>query len=206
MVADGTAVEIKSRVAGRTVAVAADSVDPIGGRASGGRRAERSGSRMLLHTADSDPLLRAAPRRHPDVRDIEIGSARLEDAFLALTPTRRSMSTTRHDRPPTVGPSSLHPALHYTVHSTDHRKNWSFVLFAVGMPVVLYLVFSQIFAGDGDGYDWSAMIMVSMAAYGSLGAAMGGGAQLAVERRSGWFRQLTITALPRARSCGPRRA
>ena len=40
------------------------------------------------------------------------------------------------------------------------------------------------------------MIMVSMAAYGSLGAAMSGGAQLAVERRSGWFRQLSITALP----------
>ena len=40
------------------------------------------------------------------------------------------------------------------------------------------------------------MIMVSMAAYGSLGAAMSGGAQLALERRSGWFRQLSITALP----------
>jgi ABC-2 type transport system permease protein len=38
--------------------------------------------------------------------------------------------------------------------------------------------------------------MISMAAYGSLGAAMSGGAQLAVERRSGWFRQLTITVLP----------
>jgi ABC-2 type transport system permease protein len=35
-----------------------------------------------------------------------------------------------------------------------------------------------------------------MAAYGSLGAAMGGGAQLALERRSGWFRQLSLTALP----------
>ena len=38
--------------------------------------------------------------------------------------------------------------------------------------------------------------MVNMAAYGALGAAMSGGAQLAVERRSGWFRQLSITALP----------
>ena len=42
----------------------------------------------------------------------------------------------------------------------------------------------------------SAMIMVSMAAYGSLGAAMSGGSQLALERRSGWFRQLSITAWP----------
>ena len=66
------------------------------------------------------------------------------------------------------------------------------------MPVILYVVFSQMFgaADDGSGINWSAMIMVSMAAYGSLGAAMSGGAQLAVERRSGWFRQLSITALP----------
>ncbi len=92
----------------------------------------------------------------------------------------------------------LHPALHYTVHSSlITAKNWSFVLFSVGLPVVLYLVFSQMFGGsDGDGYDWAAMTMVSMAAYGSLGAAMAGGAQLAVERRSGWFRQLALTALP----------
>ena len=51
-------------------------------------------------------------------------------------------------------------------------------------------------ADDGSGINWAAMIMISMAAYGSLGAAMGGGAQLALERRSGWFRQLSITALP----------
>ncbi len=93
---------------------------------------------------------------------------------------------------------STHPALHYTLHSTMITgKNWSFVLFSVGLPVVLYLVFSQMFSpGDGGGNDWAAMTMVSLAAYGSLGAAMAGGAQLAVERRSGWFRQLTITALP----------
>jgi ABC-2 type transport system permease protein len=61
--------------------------------------------------------------------------------------------------------------------------------------VTLYLVFSAIYGGDSDGLA-SAMIMVSMAAYGSLGAAMSGGAQLALERRSGWFRQLMITSVP----------
>ena len=98
----------------------------------------------------------------------------------------------------------MHPALHYTVHSSlITAKNWSFVLFSVALPVVLYLVFSQMFGGgdeggggEAGGYDWAAMTMVSMAAYGSLGAAMAGGAQLAVERRSGWFRQLALTALP----------
>ena len=46
----------------------------------------------------------------------------------------------------------LHPALHYTVHSSSiTAKNWSFVLFSVALPVVLYLVFSQMFGGSGGG-------------------------------------------------------
>ena len=87
--------------------------------------------------------------------------------------------------------------VHYALHSTWLTvKNFAFVLFAVGMPLVLYVVFSQTFVGSGpDAGLVSAMIMVSMAAYGALGAAMSGGAQLATERRSGWFRQLSITTL-----------
>ena len=88
--------------------------------------------------------------------------------------------------------------VHYAIHSTWLTlKNFAFVIFAVGMPLVLYLVFSQTFAGgsSADARLASAMIMVSMAAYGSLGAAMSGGSQLALERRSGWFRQLSVTAL-----------
>jgi ABC-2 type transport system permease protein len=88
--------------------------------------------------------------------------------------------------------------VHYAVHSTVLTiKNFAFVVFAVGLPLVLYIVFSQTFAA-GAGPDAglvSAMIMVSMAAYGALGAAMSGGAQLATERRSGWFRQLSTTTL-----------
>ena len=97
------------------------------------------------------------------------------------------------DRPP------LSPALHYTLRSAQlTAHNLSFVFFTVALPVLLYLVFNQIFGGEdvGVGVDYSAMIMVNMAAYGAMGAAMNGGSQLAVERRSGWFRQLSITALP----------
>ncbi len=86
VVADGTAAEIKSRVAGRTVAVAADSVDiDTVAALPDVARIERSGSRILLHTAESDRLLRLLLDSQPDVREIEICSARLEDAFLALT-------------------------------------------------------------------------------------------------------------------------
>lgn len=97
---------------------------------------------------------------------------------------------------PRVG-RRLPAPVHYAVHSTRLiLKNFAFVVFAVGMPLVLYIVFSQTFAGSGpDAQLVSAMIMVSMAAYGSLGAAMSGGSQLALERRSGWFRQLSVTAL-----------
>lgn len=92
-------------------------------------------------------------------------------------------------------PAQLRPALHYAVHSVGLlARNWGFVLFSVAMPVVLFVLFAQLFGGQGSG--GSAQIMISMAAYGSLGAAMSGGAQLALERRSGWFRQLSLTALP----------
>lgn len=109
--------------------------------------------------------------------------------------------TTLTTTPPATatGRRPLPPALHYTLRSAVlTAKNVSFVIFAVVLPVVLYLLFSQIFgnADAGAGVDYAAIIMVNMAAYGSLGAAMSGGAQLALERRSGWFRQLSITALP----------
>lgn len=97
----------------------------------------------------------------------------------------------------------LPPARHYTLHSAQlTAKNYGFLLFSLVMPVILYVVFSKIFAGNGQdttggpALNWAALIMVSMAAYGSLGAAMNGGAQLALERRGGWFRQLSITMLP----------
>lgn len=96
-----------------------------------------------------------------------------------------------------IRPIVLPPALHYALHSAVlTARNVTFVLFTVIMPVTLYLVFSAIYGGGADAGLASAMIMVSMAAYGSLGAAMSGGAQLALERRSGWFRQLMITSVP----------
>jgi ABC-2 type transport system permease protein len=93
--------------------------------------------------------------------------------------------------------TGLPPALHYALYSASlTARNVAFVVFTIIMPVTLYLVFSAIYGGQSGTGLASAMIMVSMAAYGSLGAAMTGGAQLALERRSGWFRQLMITSVP----------
>lgn len=86
IVADGTGAEIKSQVAGRTVAVADDSVPREAvERLPGVVKVETVGARLLIHAADSDALLRELLQRFPEVRDIEVTSARLEDAFLALT-------------------------------------------------------------------------------------------------------------------------
>lgn len=113
------------------------------------------------------------------------------------------MTTATVPAPATGGPLPsrvlLSPAVHYTTQmAVLTARNFSFVIFSIAMPVILYLVFNSLYGGEdfGGGINWSAVIMVNMAAYGSLGAAMSGGAQLAVERRSGWFRQLSITALP----------
>ena len=113
---------------------------------------------------------------------------------MTSTATTQAITRTRDD-----GRRALPPTLHYTLYSTLlTAKDFGFVIFSVAMPVILYVVFAKIFGSvdAGTGASYSAMIMVSMAAYGSLGAAMSGGAQLAVERRSGWFRQLTLTVLP----------
>jgi ABC-2 type transport system permease protein len=92
---------------------------------------------------------------------------------------------------------ALPPPLHYAMHTLRlTMKSRGFLVFSLITPLILYIVFSQIFGGTANGgTNWSAIYMVSMAAYGSLGGAMSGGAQLAVERRSGWFRQLSVTGL-----------
>jgi ABC-2 type transport system ATP-binding protein len=47
--------------------------------------AERRGEAAVLHCSDSDAAIRALLDRFPGARDIEIESAGLEAAFLALT-------------------------------------------------------------------------------------------------------------------------
>ncbi len=105
IVADGTASDIKNRVAGRTVSADLRDVDvPIAGTRGGDgagdpQRAleirlaalpgatgvQERGVRHLVHSADSDATLRALLAQFPGARDIEVTGADLEDAFLALT-------------------------------------------------------------------------------------------------------------------------
>lgn len=88
--------------------------------------------------------------------------------------------------------------VHYYLHSLAATlRDWSFLAFIVAMPTTMYLFFSAIYGEEmtGSGVKVAAVMMVTMATYGALGAAMSAGAQIQTERATGWFRQLMITGL-----------
>jgi len=94
-------------------------------------------------------------------------------------------------------PASPRVTLYYAAQSTAQLgRNIFFLIFTIAMPLVMYVLFSQLFGQQSFGAtNVSALIMVALGAYGAFGAAINGGALLQVERRTGWFRQLQLTAL-----------
>ncbi|WP_107422252.1 ABC transporter permease [Streptomyces lushanensis] len=72
-----------------------------------------------------------------------------------------------------------------------------FVLFGTGMPVLMYLLLTNVGGGGGaqGGKEWEVASMVGMAAYGALGAAVGTGTGIAEDKSLGWLRQLRITPM-----------
>jgi ABC-2 type transport system ATP-binding protein len=86
VVADGPTTEIKAMVGTRTIratlpGVPAERLE----RLPGVTRAERHGDAVVLSCSDSDVAVRALLDAEPDVSDIEIRGAALEDAFVELT-------------------------------------------------------------------------------------------------------------------------
>ncbi|GAA2756584.1 ABC transporter permease [Actinopolymorpha rutila] len=75
-------------------------------------------------------------------------------------------------------------------------RNKRFLIFTLAMPVVLFLIYVQMYGkGHINGVSVQAYLMVSMAAFGSMSAAMSAGSRIALERQSGWNRQLRLTPL-----------
>jgi ABC-2 type transport system ATP-binding protein len=86
IVADGPTTEIKAMVGTRTIRATMPGADVADLEALPGvTSAERRGEAAVLHCSDSDAAIRALLDRYPGARDIEIESAGLEAAFLALT-------------------------------------------------------------------------------------------------------------------------
>ncbi|WP_431999490.1 ABC transporter permease [Streptomyces sioyaensis] len=75
-------------------------------------------------------------------------------------------------------------------------RDRGFVVFGIGMPVVMYVLMTNIGVGDGGAaMEWKIASMVGMAAYGALGAAIGSGTGVAEDKQLGWLRQLRLTPL-----------
>ncbi|MFT3888873.1 MAG: ABC transporter permease [Arachnia sp.] len=83
-------------------------------------------------------------------------------------------------------------------------RDWAFLLFIIAMPVTMYLFFSAIYVTGTTEEDAfvSAIMMITMATYGGLGAAMNAGSSIQSERSSGWFRTLMLTPLQPAEFVG----
>ena len=81
-------------------------------------------------------------------------------------------------------------------------RNRQFLLFTVLLPALFTIFFTKIFGGQartaGDYQDVAAGVMVSMMAYGGLGAALGATIRMSFDRASGWLRQLRISPVPLA--------
>jgi ABC-2 type transport system ATP-binding protein len=86
VVADGPPTEIKARVGSRIIRATLPGISEgeLAGL-PGVTSAERRGEAIVLRCSDSDETIRALLDAYPEVRDIEITGAGLEEAFIELT-------------------------------------------------------------------------------------------------------------------------
>lgn len=77
-------------------------------------------------------------------------------------------------------------------------KDWSNLVFSVVLPVLLYLIFgaAQDFGGtEFPGGNVMAFVMVGLALYAGIAAAVSGASSAVLENNSGWGRQLALTPM-----------
>jgi ABC-2 type transport system permease protein len=76
-------------------------------------------------------------------------------------------------------------------------RNRQYLLFTILLPALFTVFFTEIFGGlatSPAGYQREAVqYMVSMMAYGAIGAALGATIRISFDRASGWQRQLRVT-------------
>jgi ABC-2 type transport system permease protein len=76
------------------------------------------------------------------------------------------------------------------------RRNKRYLIFTVGLPVVLYLAFAKQNT-TAYGVSFRAVYMISMATFGAISSALNSNAiRISQERKDGWIRQLRLTPLP----------
>lgn len=109
-----------------------------------------------------------------------------------------------HDRSPAMtapsprtaaAPSAATRTLRYAAHTTAMTvTNVAFMVFTIALPVGMYLLFSMMFGAEAEGQA-RGQIMINMAAYGGLGAAVTAGTQIQEDQRNGFLRQLVVAGL-----------
>jgi ABC-2 type transport system permease protein len=76
------------------------------------------------------------------------------------------------------------------------RRNRRYLLFTIGLPVILYLIVAKQ-GNKAYGVEFTAYYMVAMATFGAFAGALNGNSiRIAEERKVGWIRQLRLTPLP----------
>ncbi len=85
IVAEGTPLEIKSHVAGRTVQCVTKLTDEFLRELPGVLRVERNGAAVAMTVAGAEDVLRTLLAMDESLHSLEVSSPTLEDAFLALT-------------------------------------------------------------------------------------------------------------------------
>jgi ABC-2 type transport system permease protein len=76
-------------------------------------------------------------------------------------------------------------------------RNRRLIMLTIVFPVAFYLLFTRVLTSGAQlGNDERAFLMVSMAAYGAIGATLSAAVRVAMERTNGWTRQLRVTPLP----------
>ena len=75
-------------------------------------------------------------------------------------------------------------------------RDWSYLTFALGLPVFMYLIFGSTYGDQSAGdANISFYVMASMAVYGGVVATTGVASGAATEYMQGWGRQLALTPL-----------
>jgi ABC-2 type transport system permease protein len=78
-------------------------------------------------------------------------------------------------------------------------RNRQYLFFTVALPALFTVFFTKVIGGQvpaGDYQDVAGATMISMMAYGAIGAALGATIRLAFDRSSGWLRQLRVLPVP----------
>jgi ABC-2 type transport system permease protein len=79
-------------------------------------------------------------------------------------------------------------------------RNRQFLFFTVLLPALFTVFFTEILGGQAGSTQeyqvYATTYMVSMMAYGALGAALGATIRVSFDRASGWLRQLRVTPVP----------